>query len=103
MQCSIWAALPEPHRSHVDRIGAIALVTDDTFAILVDRGVGPIVVEFMSYGCPSCQEMEPVLPEISLMLQSEVRIFRVDIGIEETLAASLDFAVIDTSTLRALC
>ena len=41
-------------------------VTGETFPPLVLRGQGPIVVEFMSYACAHCAEIEPVLQGRSL-------------------------------------
>jgi thiol-disulfide isomerase/thioredoxin len=39
----------------------IRTVTGGTFKPWVLEGKGPIAVEFMSYGCVHCREIEPVL------------------------------------------
>ena len=61
--------------------------TTDTLAKLVLEGEGPIAVEFMSYGCPHYQVLEPVLQQVAAMVKSKEKIFRVNIiAIEPELA-----------------
>jgi thiol-disulfide isomerase/thioredoxin len=66
-------------RQHVlsDEIGT---VTGSTFSPLVLEGEGPIVVEFMSYGCAHCRAIEPVLQQVAEMVKSKEKIFRVNIA-----------------------
>ena len=64
-------------------------VTEATFPALVLEGAGPIVVEFMSYGCAHCGEMEPVLQQAADELDGRATVFRVNIGLEQNLADSL--------------
>ena len=68
--------------------GKIQTVTSSTFDSLVLEGTGPIVVEFMSYGCGHCRVMEPVLQQVAQMVEPKEKIFRVNIAIEQELADS---------------
>jgi thioredoxin 1 len=66
----------------------IGTVTGSTFSSLVLKGDGPIVVEFMSYGCAHCRAIEPILQQVAGMVKSTETIFRVNIAIEQELAES---------------
>jgi thioredoxin 1 len=66
----------------------IRTVTSSTFSSLVLNGQGPIVVEFMSYGCVHCRAIEPVLQEAEETLKTREKIFRVNVAIEQELADS---------------
>jgi thioredoxin 1 len=66
--------------------GRIHTLTSHNFGQLVLNGEGPIVVEFMSYGCAFCREIDPVLEEVAGIVQSQEKIFRVNIGAEQELA-----------------
>jgi thiol-disulfide isomerase/thioredoxin len=63
----------------------VPTVTGETFAALVLNGHGPIVVEFMSYACAHCAEVDPVLKEIGESLQFEQQSFRVNTRTERAL------------------
>ena len=63
-----------------------ATVTASTFAASVLRGRGPIVVEFMSYGCAHCRALEPVLQNVAAMLAAEETFYRVNVAVDEELA-----------------
>ncbi len=86
------------HKSGVTKGGAhgrgaedrIETVTGDSFDKLVVEGGGAIAVEFMSYGCVHCREIESVLQEVAGLLASEVKIYRVNVAVEEDLARSFD-------------
>jgi len=65
---------------------AIQTVTSVNLGPLVLEGVGPIVVEFMSYGCSHCRAIEPVLQQIAQMLESKEKIVRVNTAIDQGLA-----------------
>jgi thioredoxin 1 len=71
--------------------------TSGTFNLLVLEGVGPIVVEFMSYGCSHCQQLEPVLQRVAEMLKTKQKIFRVNVAVERGLADA--YAIHGTPTL----
>ena len=51
-------------------IDRIRTVTAGTFDRLVLKGEGPIVVEFMSYGCAHCGVIEPDLQQVAEMVES---------------------------------
>ncbi len=74
---------PRPLSSH-----NIQTVTLSTFNRLVLEAEGPIAVEFMSYGCAHCRTIEPILEQVAEMVKADEKIFRVNIGVEEELAAS---------------
>jgi len=50
------------------------------------KGEGPIVVEFMSYGCAHCGVIEPDLQQVAQIVESTEKIFRVNIAIDRDLA-----------------
>ncbi len=64
----------------------IQTLTSGSFSSLVVQGKGPIVVEFMSYGCVHCRVIEPVLQQVAEMVKSTEKIFRVNIGVEQELS-----------------
>ncbi|MGD1024969.1 MAG: thioredoxin family protein [Candidatus Sulfotelmatobacter sp.] len=66
----------------------IQTVTASTFTRLVLEAEGPIVVEFMSYGCEHCRAIEPVLEQVAKMVEPRETIFRVNIAVEQELAGS---------------
>ena len=66
----------------------IRTVTSDTFNAFVLEAEGPIVVEFMSYGCAHCRAMGPVLQQVAQTVESKEKIFRVNIAVEQELADS---------------
>lgn len=68
----------------------IRTVTSITFSDLVLEGNGPLVVEFMSYGCAYCRVLEPVLQQVAEMVKSEEHIFRVNVAAERELAESYE-------------
>ena len=75
----------------------IGTVTSATFNQLVLEGKGPIVVEFMSYGCVHCRAMEPILQEVAEMVKSKEEIFRVNTAVDQELTDS--YQVQGTPTL----
>jgi thioredoxin 1 len=75
----------------------IKTVTSATFSEWVLDGKGPIVVEFMSYGCVHCRAMEPILQQVAQMVKSKVEIFRVNTAVEQELTNS--YQVQGTPTL----
>jgi thioredoxin 1 len=65
---------------------SIATVTGNTFAATVLAGHGPIVVEFMSYGCSHCRALEPALVEVANMEDRGETFVRVNVAVEADLA-----------------
>jgi thioredoxin 1 len=66
----------------------IPTVTSGTFKTRVLEGMGPIVVEFMTYGCAHCRTIEPVLQQAAALLESTEQIVRVNVAVERDLANS---------------
>jgi thioredoxin 1 len=83
-----------PKRSSQDRIRT---VTGGTFEELVLDAEGPVVAEFMSYGCAHCRVMEPILQQVARLVEPDETIVRINIAVEQQLAAS--YAVEGTPTL----
>ena len=83
-----------PKRSSQDRIHT---VTGGTFEELVLDAEGPVVAEFMSYGCAHCRVMEPILQQVARLVEPDETIVRINIAVEQRLAAS--YAVEGTPTL----
>jgi thioredoxin 1 len=75
----------------------IRTVTARTFRPLVLETDGPVVVEFMSYGCAHCRVIEPVLQRVAEIVKSQEKIFRVNTAVESALAES--YQVDETPTL----
>ena len=68
----------------------IQTVTASSFDRLVLKGEGPIVVEFMSYGCAHCGVIEPDLQQVAEIVESTEKIFRVNIAVDQELAESYE-------------
>jgi thioredoxin-like negative regulator of GroEL len=81
----------------VSQADVIETLTADTFDAAVLKGDGPIVVEFMSYGCAHCRALEPILQRVAETVKTKEKIFRVNIAVEQELAES--YAVSGTPTL----
>lgn len=75
----------------------IRTVTSGSFEELVLDAEGPVAVEFMSYGCTHCRVMEPILQQVAGMIAPDETIVRVNIAVEQQLAAS--YQVQGTPTL----
>jgi thioredoxin 1 len=75
---------------------SIVTVTGATFDALVIHGSGPVVVEFMSYGCSHCRVLEPVLRQVAESLVFRERILRVNVAVEDELAGVYDIRVTPT-------
>jgi thioredoxin 1 len=75
----------------------IQTVSADTFDESILRGVGPIVVEFMSYSCAHCRVLEPNIQRVAEMVGPEEKIFRVNIATDQELAGA--YAIEGTPTL----
>ena len=71
-------------------------VNEATFPQLVLEGTGPIVVEFMSYGCGFCRAIEPILQQVADELHSKQKFFRVNVPVETELAST--YAIEGTPT-----
>jgi thioredoxin 1 len=90
------AGLQEIQHSRVSNDG-LQTVTGSTFTQLVLEGEGPIVVEFMSYGCAHCRVIEPVLQQVAGMVKAREKIFRVNNAVDQDLVDS--YQILGTPTL----
>jgi thioredoxin 1 len=73
-----------PRRTRsIDRVHTI---THRDFDSLVLSGAGPIVVEFMSYGCAHCRALEPALQQVAEAMQSQETFFRVNTAVDQELS-----------------
>jgi thioredoxin-like negative regulator of GroEL len=91
---------PAAHQRTSEGVGLsakIRTVTGATFNEWILEGKGPIVVEFMSYGCVHCRAMEPVLQQVAEMVKSKEKIFRVNTAVDQELTDS--YQVQGTPTL----
>jgi thioredoxin 1 len=75
----------------------IRTVTRGTFNAWVLEGQGRIAVEFMSYGCVHCREMEPILQQVAEMVKFKEKIFRVNTADDRELPES--YEIRDTPTV----
>lgn len=66
-------------------------LTGATFGAVL-RGGGPVVVEFMSYGCAHCRLLEPVLQRVAQQVGAQETICRVNVAVEQELAVSYHIA-----------
>ena len=82
------AAAHQPTLRGGESSDKVRTITSATFNQLVLEGKGPIVVEFMSYGCVHCRTMEPVLQQVAEMVKSKEQIFRVNTAVEQELTDS---------------
>jgi thioredoxin 1 len=64
----------------------IHTVTSRSFGALVLEDKGPVVVEFMSYGCMHCRMIEPVLQQVAEIVESTEKVFRVNTAVEPELS-----------------
>jgi thioredoxin 1 len=80
-------AAESPRRRSPDRIRT---VTSSTFEELVLDAQGPVVAEFMSYGCIHCRAMEPVLQQVAGMVEDDEQVVRVNVAVEQGLASSYE-------------
>jgi thiol-disulfide isomerase/thioredoxin len=79
------------------RTDGIATLTASSFDARVLSGDGPIVVEFMSYGCAHCRVLEPLLQRVAETVKTKEKIYRVNIAVEHELAAT--YSIVGTPTL----
>ena len=82
-QVDSWNSPNNPQNVSVEKIRT---VTSDTFDQFVLKGDGPIAVEFMSYGCSYCGELEPIIQQVAEMVGTKGEIFRVNVAEELELA-----------------
>ena len=80
-----------------DKADQIQSLTSSNFEGLVLKATGPVAVEFMSYGCEHCRALEPILQQVSEMMLSKAKLFRLNVVLEPELAQA--YKVEGTPTL----
>jgi thioredoxin 1 len=88
---------PDVESPRGGRRDRIFTVTKDTFEKQVLEAEGPVVVEFMAYGCTHCRVMEPILQRVAEMVAPDETFVRVNVAAQPGLAAS--YQVQGTPTL----
>jgi thioredoxin 1 len=76
-----------PTGSSRSAVDSILTVTGATFEEQVLKADGRVVAEFMSYGCSYCRALEPVLQRVAEAVGPAVTIVRVNVPVEQALAA----------------
>lgn len=66
----------------------ISTVNGSDFKQLVLQRKGPTAVEFMSYSCSHCATLEPILQKVADMLESKVKIFKVNTALDQNLSTT---------------
>ncbi|MCZ4354378.1 thioredoxin [Roseovarius aestuarii] len=68
---------------------ATVAVTDDSFDAEVKNSDIPVVVDFWAEWCGPCKQIGPALEELSSELDGKVKVVKVDIDSNQTMAANL--------------
>lgn len=66
---------------------AIEFVTLNDFATKVLQSPQPVAVEFMSYACPHCRRMEPVIEDVAAGLSGRMKVYKVNVPQQPQLAS----------------
>lgn len=77
-------------RAGLDWVDPIETVTSQDFDSLVLEAKGPVAVEFMSYGCPHCREIEPILQHVAELKGEQEKIYRLNVAEDQDLAGAYD-------------
>ena len=64
-------------------------VTDDTFDAEVRKSEVPVVVDFWAEWCGPCKQIGPVLEELSSEMAGKVKIAKVDVDSNPSIAATI--------------
>ncbi len=76
-------------------------IGSDDWGALVESAKEPVLVEFVTQTCPVYATMAPVVERLAERLKGEVRVYRVDVGREQSLA--MRFGVQGVPTFMAFC
>ena len=74
----------------------ILKLNKNNFTSLVLKKSEPVVVEFMSYGCDYCRQLEPVIQQVATMMRSTETIYQVNVAVEHELADRYDITATPT-------
>jgi thioredoxin 1 len=80
-------------------MGSLGTVSDDTFADLVLRAPGTIVVDFWAEWCPPCRLLEPVLEELAAEHPASLTILKLDADENPTTALAYRAMSLPTLTV----
>jgi thioredoxin 1 len=75
-------------RSAESQGSAIRKIDGASFDALVLAAKGRVAVEFMSYSCSHCAEIEPTLQQVAEAIRFDEAVFRVNVVTDEELAAT---------------
>jgi thioredoxin 1 len=71
-------------------------VTDSEFEDQVIRSVEPVLVDFWAPRCPPCLVMGPIVEELALRLQGKIKVCKVNVDYNPTVADSYGIRSIPT-------
>ena len=77
-------------RAGLDSVDRIETVTSQNFDSLVLEAKGPVAVEFMSYGCAHCREIEPILQRVAELESATEKIYRLNVSEDQDIADAYD-------------
>ncbi|QYJ17330.1 Thioredoxin 1 [Rubrobacter xylanophilus DSM 9941] len=71
-------------------------VTADSFEGEVLESEVPVLVDFWAEWCPPCRQLEPVIEELAQQYAGRVKVAKVDVDAESSLAGSFGISSIPT-------
>ncbi|BBL78429.1 thioredoxin [Rubrobacter xylanophilus] len=71
-------------------------VTADSFESEVLESEVPVLVDFWAEWCPPCRQLEPVMEELAREYAGRVKVAKVDVDAESSLAGSFGISSIPT-------